>query len=64
MQDLRGASKGGVDPNGQGASTLATDVLWSDPAAEPGMRTNDARGVGLIFGPDITQVRACFGADT
>ena len=56
-QDLRSASKGGIDPNGQGASTLATDVLWSDPSAEPGMRTNDARGVGLIFGPDITQAR-------
>lgn len=25
--------------------------------AEPGLRTNDARGVGLVFGPDATQVR-------
>ncbi len=55
-QDLRLASKGGIDPNGTGASMLATDVLWSDPVAEPGLRTNDSRGVGLIFGPEITQV--------
>ncbi len=56
VQDLRLASKGGVDPNGTGASMLATDVLWSDPVAEPGLCTNDSRGVGLIFGPEITQV--------
>ncbi len=55
-QDLRAASKGGIDPNGMGASTVATDVIWSDPVAEPGLRTNDSRGVGLIFGPEITQV--------
>jgi len=45
-----------VDPSGLGASLLATDVMWSDPVAEPGLRTNDARGVGLVFGPDATQV--------
>lgn len=55
-QDLRAASKGGIDPNGMGASAVATDVIWSDPVAEPGLRTNDSRGVGLIFGPEITQV--------
>ncbi len=26
--------------------------------AEPGFRTNDARGVGMVFGPDVTEVRA------
>ena len=56
MQDLRAAVKGGVDPNGVGSSVVAADVLWSDPVAEPGLRANAARGVGLIFGPDITQV--------
>ena len=56
MQDLRAAVKGGVDPNGIGSSVVAADVLWSDPVAEPGLRANAARGVGLIFGPDITQV--------
>ena len=56
MQDLRSAAKGGVDPNGLGSSMVATDVLWSDPVAEPGLQANTARGVGLIFGPDVTQV--------
>lgn len=56
MQDLRAAVKGGLDPNGFGSSVVAADVLWSDPVAEPGLRANAARGVGLIFGPDVTQV--------
>lgn len=62
LQDLRAASKGSIDPNGTGASIVATDVLWSDPVTEPGIRTNDARGVGLIFGPDITEVGMLFSA--
>jgi hypothetical protein len=45
-----------MDPNGAGAAVVATDVLWSDPVTEPGMKTNDSRGVGLVFGPDVTQV--------
>lgn len=38
---------------------LATDVLWSDPSANEGLGTNDTRGVGLLFGPDITKVGGC-----
>ena len=56
LADLRGCSKGGADPNGRGSTMLATDVLWSDPVAEPGMTLNDGRGVGVVFGPDVTQV--------
>ena len=41
---------------GAGKAVVATDVMWSDPAAEPGLVENDARGVGLLFGPDVTQV--------
>lgn len=41
---------------GMGSTVLATDVLWSDPVREPGLRTNAVRGVGLVFGPDITEV--------
>lgn len=55
LQDLRAAGKGGLDPNGAGKSVIATDVLWSDPAPEPGLVENEARGVGLLFGPDVTQ---------
>ena len=46
-------------PAGYGSSVVASDVLWSDPVAVDGLETNDARGVGLIFGPNITQV--CVG---
>ena len=31
--------------------------MWSDPSAEAGMQLNDGRGVGLIFGSDVTEVR-------
>lgn len=41
---------------GTGKSVIATDVLWSDPAPQPGLVANEARGVGLLFGPDVTQV--------
>jgi hypothetical protein len=54
---LRRAGKGGVDPDGEGNTIVASDVLWSDPVMEPGLKPNDARGVGLVFGPDMTQVR-------
>ncbi|KAL3157028.1 hypothetical protein ABBQ38_001277 [Trebouxia sp. C0009 RCD-2024] len=55
LEDLRAAGKGGLDPNGVGKSVVATDVLWSDPSSQPGLVENEARGVGLLFGPDITQ---------
>lgn len=54
LEDLRSASKGGVDPHGYRSSTVATDVLWSDPVAEKGLSLNVSRGVGLVFGPDAT----------
>lgn len=56
MEDLARATKGGMDPNGLGASRLASDVLWSDPVGDPGFQPNVARGVGMCFGPDITEV--------
>lgn len=45
---------------GAGKSVIATDVLWSDPAAQPGLVENEARGVGLLFGPDVTQVTTAY----
>eukprot|EP00803_Ostreobium_quekettii_P007746 evm.model.scf_1668.1 EVM.evm.TU.scf_1668.1 scf_1668:79-3299(+) len=54
LEDLRSASKGGVDPNGTRSSTIAADVLWSDPVAEQGLSNNYSRGMGLAFGPDVT----------
>lgn len=49
---------------GRKQSTLATDVLWSDPSADEGISTNDTRGVGLLFGPDVTKVVARNGAES
>jgi serine/threonine-protein phosphatase 5 len=33
---------------------VACDVLWSDPVNDPGIRVNEARGCGTVFGPDVT----------
>lgn len=55
LEDLRKASKGGLDPSGMGASRLAADVQWSDPTKTPGFLENDARGIGMTFGPEITE---------
>ncbi|KAL4550811.1 hypothetical protein Ndes2526B_g08910 [Nannochloris sp. 'desiccata'] len=55
LEDLRKASKGGLDPDGIGASRLAADVQWSDPTKTPGFLENVARGIGMTFGPEITE---------
>ena len=53
---MRNSGKGGADPLGQySTNVLATDVLWSDPVQEPGLGSNDSRGVGMLFGPDVTK---------
>lgn len=59
LADLAAAGKGGLDPNGRGSTLVATDTLWSDPVREPGIELNHSRGVGTVFGPDVTQVLAC-----
>eukprot|EP01023_Acetabularia_acetabulum_P006508 TRINITY_DN12704_c0_g2_i1.p1 TRINITY_DN12704_c0_g2~~TRINITY_DN12704_c0_g2_i1.p1 ORF type:complete len:417 (-),score=75.81 TRINITY_DN12704_c0_g2_i1:96-1346(-) len=55
LQDLKKSGKGGQDPDGVGNEILATDVLWSDPMKKMGMKENKVRGVGMLFGPDITR---------
>lgn len=55
LEDLRGSNKGGIDPCGMGSTTVAGDVLWSDPNGVDGMSMNVARGVGIVFGPDVTE---------
>ena len=57
LEDLRGASRGGMDPSGLGSSRLASDVLWSDPTSTLGFEFNISRGIGMTFGPDVTEVR-------
>ena len=55
LRDLRSGTKGGLDATGVGEAQLAADVLWSDPAPMPGFEENYARGIGMVFGPDITE---------
>lgn len=55
LEDLAGASKGGMDPSGAGSSALATDVLWSDPSCDAGFEPNYSRNIGTVFGPDVTE---------
>jgi serine/threonine-protein phosphatase 5 len=55
LADLRAGSKGGLDATGLGESQLAADVLWSDPSNEPGLSENYARGIGMVFGPEVTE---------
>ena len=57
LEHLRTAFKGGADPTGKGTMEIAGDVLWSDPVPENGIKVNKLRGVGLVFGPDATEVR-------
>ena len=57
INDLRKGSKGGLDATGLGDSRLAADVLWSDPVpdGQSGFEENYARGIGMVFGSDITE---------
>lgn len=56
LDQLRAASKGGHDPDNTIASQIiSTDVLWSDPQSSNGLAPNENRGIGLLFGPDMTE---------
>ncbi|KAF8068462.1 PP7 [Scenedesmus sp. PABB004] len=57
LQDLRAASKGGADPDPERSLSqlVASDVLWSDPSPRGPHRPNALRGVGTVFGPDVTE---------
>lgn len=41
---------------GSQQQVLPSDVLWSDPSPNPGHRFNVLRGIGTVFGPDVTEV--------
>ncbi|CAG9464490.1 unnamed protein product [Pedinophyceae sp. YPF-701] len=55
LEDLRQSRKGGQDPDGVGTSVVASDVLWSDPTPSEGFMGNNARGIGMLYGPDYTE---------
>ncbi|GBG93016.1 hypothetical protein CBR_g58154 [Chara braunii] len=55
LEDLMKVRRTVQDPSGTGMSAILGDILWSDPSSEPGLKPNDGRGIGLLFGPDITE---------
>jgi hypothetical protein len=44
------------DPDHSLAQLIASDLVWSDPSPTAGMEHNSLRGVGRVFGPDVTEV--------
>lgn len=61
LADIAACSKGGEDPDPQCQDQrVAADVLWSDPASQPGVQQGARAGdVGIRFGPDVTEVGWC-----
>lgn len=57
LADIAACSKGGEDPDPQCQDQrVAADVLWSDPASQPGVQQGARAGdVGIRFGPDVTE---------
>lgn len=50
LEDLSRVKRTDEDPQ----NNIAEDLLWSDPTPEPGLKKNETRGCGFLFGPDIT----------
>ncbi|KAJ4811230.1 Serine/threonine-protein phosphatase [Rhynchospora pubera] len=55
LDELARARRTVLDPPWQGANLIPGDVLWSDPSNKPGLSPNKERGIGLLWGPDMTE---------
>ncbi|CAM0147085.1 unnamed protein product [Urochloa decumbens] len=55
LDELLKARRTVLDPPWEGQNLIPGDVLWSDPSLEMGLAPNKERGIGLLWGPDITQ---------
>lgn len=55
LDELDKARRTVLDPPWQGANLIPGDVLWSDPSNKPGLSPNKDRGIGLLWGPDMTE---------
>ncbi|TVU05168.1 hypothetical protein EJB05_48321 [Eragrostis curvula] len=55
LDELLKARRTVLDPPWEGPNLIPGDVLWSDPSLELGLSPNNERGIGLLWGPDITQ---------
>lgn len=54
LDELSKARRVVLDPPWEGQNLIPGDVLWSDPCLVPGMSPNKERGIGLLWGPDVT----------
>ncbi|CAD6246003.1 unnamed protein product [Miscanthus lutarioriparius] len=55
LDELLKARRTVLDPPWEGSNLIPGDVLWSDPSLQMGLSPNKERGIGLLWGPDITQ---------
>jgi serine/threonine-protein phosphatase 5 len=55
LDELLKARRTVLDPPWEGQNLIPGDVLWSDPSLELGLSPNVERGIGLLWGPDVTQ---------
>ena len=55
LDELLKARRTVLDPPYEGQNLIPGDVLWSDPSLQMGLSPNQERGIGLLWGPDITQ---------
>ncbi|XP_045786094.1 serine/threonine-protein phosphatase 7 [Trifolium pratense] len=55
LEELSKARRSVLDPPWEGQNLIPGDVLWSDPSKTPGLSPNKERGIGLVWGPDVTE---------
>uniref|UniRef100_A0A7N0UGB9 Serine/threonine-protein phosphatase n=1 Tax=Kalanchoe fedtschenkoi TaxID=63787 RepID=A0A7N0UGB9_KALFE len=56
LEELLKARRTVLDPPWEGLNLIPGDVLWSDPSMTPGLSLNTERGIGLLWGPDCTEL--------
>ncbi|MCI16177.1 serine/threonine-protein phosphatase 7-like, partial [Trifolium medium] len=55
LEELSKARRSVLDPPWEGQNLIPGDVLWSDPSKTSGLSPNKERGIGLVWGPDVTE---------
>ncbi|MQL70007.1 hypothetical protein Taro_002310 [Colocasia esculenta] len=55
FDELSKARRTVLDPPWEGSNLIPGDILWSDPSLNYGMSPNKERGIGLLWGPDVTE---------
>lgn len=55
FEELAKSRRTVLDPPYKGSNLIPGDILWSDPSLELGISPNNERGIGLLWGPDVTE---------